>query len=60
MLRPPDPESDKGRPGQGSPAIAKSSHPRIYIIPADVQAFLIALSPLLLCIVASVALGVLR
>jgi hypothetical protein len=61
MLRPPDPLMRRGRLAKGSPAIAKSEkHTRIYIIPQDAQVLLIALSPLLMCIVASVALGVLR
>jgi hypothetical protein len=46
-----DPESEKGRLGKGSPEFAKSSHPRHYHIPTDVQAFLIGLSPLWFAIV---------
>ena len=48
---PDDPESEKGRLGKGNPEFAKSSHPRHYHIPTDVQAFLIGLSPLWFAIV---------
>jgi len=38
MLRPPDPESDKGRLGKGSPEIAKSEREKhSYTIPPEIQ-----------------------
>jgi hypothetical protein len=61
-MHPPDPESDRGRLGKGGPRSQTwkiKKHQRTYSIPADVQALLIALAPLLfpLFFAASVAWG---